>query len=175
MNRNYVFAVFLTFVLMLFAAGHVLADEIAFDGDRRPTVEALVDALKMSPVKLRGINYNPEMTAPKMASINLEFELNSADLTESTKKTLSIVGQALITEDLRELTFMLEGHADASGAADYNLDLSQKRAESVKQYLVEQHNIDPDTLTVIGKGSQELLDQNDPYSARNRRVRIVTQ
>jgi outer membrane protein OmpA-like peptidoglycan-associated protein len=175
MNRKHYLATLLALVLIPFVVGQVLADEVAFGEDREPTVEALVDALKMQPVKLRGINYNPEMEAPKMASVNLEFELNSAELTENTKKTLSIVGKALNTEDLRELTFVLEGHADASGGAEYNLNLSQKRAESVKQYLVQQHNIDPETLTVVGKGSQELLDQENPTSAKNRRVRIVTQ
>lgn len=175
MNTKHLMAFLLALLMVPFVAAHAAADEIAFGEGREPTVEALVDALKMPPVKLRGINYNPEMEAPKMASINLEFELNSAELTEKTKKTLSIVGQALTSEDLRELTFVLEGHADASGAADYNLDLSKRRAESVRQYLVRQHNIDPDALTVIGKGSQELLDRENPTSAKNRRVRIVTQ
>lgn len=154
-----------------------MCEEIAFDNDNAPTVDAVVNALKpdaQPELKLRGINYKPEVTEPKMISVELQFEKDSAQLTQSTRKSLSMVGQALNSEDLKGLKFTLEGHADASGSADYNLNLSRQRAESVKTFLVENFNINPEDLTTVGKGETDLLDPHHPTSMKNRRVRIRT-
>jgi outer membrane protein OmpA-like peptidoglycan-associated protein len=166
------------FVLTLvFFSTFAAADEVAFDNDNAPSVEDVVSALKPDDtpdIKLRGINYKPEPAAPKMVSVMLEFEKNSYELTENTKKSLNMVGQALNSDDLKDLTFTLEGHADATGSDQYNLELSQKRAASVKQYLQENQKVSSDRLNVVGKGEAELLDPKNPDSEKNRRVRIVT-
>lgn len=164
--------------MLIFSPLFAMAEEVAFDNEKAPTVEDVVSALKPDDtpdIKLRGINYKPEPAAPKMVSIMLEFEKNSYELTENTKKSLNMVGQALNSDDLRDLTFTLEGHADASGSDSYNMELSQKRAASVKQYLQENLKVSPERLNVVGKGEAELLDPENPDSEKNRRVRIITQ
>lgn len=168
------FAVGLCFVIGVAAIGN--AEEVNF-GEAAPSVDAVVNALQPDArpeMKLRGINYNPAPPKPKMVSFSLEFEKNSAELTQKTKKNLATLGQALNSGKLNSLTFTLEGHADASGSADHNLSLSQQRAAAVKKYLVENHHVQPGNLKVVGKGENEPLDPSDPYAAKNRRVRIVT-
>jgi len=59
------------------------------------------------------------------------------------------------------------GFADTSGASDYNLDLSKKRAQNVAQYL-RLNGFDTDTLVVLGKGEDSQFDTN----RLNRRVEI---
>ncbi|RJP87745.1 MAG: OmpA family protein [Desulfobacteraceae bacterium] len=173
---NFVLMVFISTVFSIIWHAEAFAGEVNFD-DTPPSVDQVVQALKPDPVpemKLRGINYNPAPPAPKMVSITLEFEKNSAELTPKTQKSLSMVGQALRSDDLKQLSFTLEGYADASGTAEHNLALSQKRAASVKKFLVDNYNVNPENLKAVGKGEQEFLDQNNPYSPKNRRVRIVT-
>lgn len=66
----------------------------------------------------------------------------------------------------------MEGHTDAKGRADYNLKLSQQRADAVRAFLANNGVADA-RLAAAGKGSSELANTNDPMAAENRRVRIV--
>lgn len=64
------------------------------------------------------------------------------------------------------------GHTDSVGRVEYNQDLSQRRAETVKQWLVDKHGFDPNTISVVGKGQSEPIADNGNYQGRqlNRRV-----
>ena len=59
------------------------------------------------------------------------------------------------------------------GGQAYNKTLSEERAASVKQFLVNGFNLDPTHIQIIGKGKSDLLDPNNPASEKNRRVRII--
>jgi OmpA-OmpF porin, OOP family len=71
---------------------------------------------------------------------------------------------------MQDKTVEIDGHADASGSADYNLTLSQLRARAVRAYLIQQHGIAPERLPFVGKGETELYDPAHPTAAVNRRV-----
>lgn len=177
MKRTCVYLTFFFFTTVPLLSSFVFAGEINFD-DKKPTsANEVVKALKpdaQPSMKLRGINYNPAPPKPKMVSVSLQFEKSSYELTEGTKKNLDAIGQALNSDELKNLKFVLEGHTDASGPETYNLSLSQKRAESVKQYLINVHKVDPNKLKIVGKGEQNLFDPAHPFAAKNRRVRIIT-
>jgi OOP family OmpA-OmpF porin len=72
--------------------------------------------------------------------------------------------------------FVIEGHTDLSGSPQHNQALSQRRAEAVKQYLVE-HGIAADRLTTVGYGSSRPLTTDPSPAAQgiNRRVTLVVQ
>lgn len=67
------------------------------------------------------------------------------------------------------LRFVVEGHTDASGPDDYNLDLSNQRASAVVDFLVD-HGVGRSRLQSIGYGEKRLANQSDPNAAENRRV-----
>jgi outer membrane protein OmpA-like peptidoglycan-associated protein len=113
--------------------------------------------------------------SPRAVSMEIQFEFGSADLTQGSRQQLAPLGEALNSPELASLSFVLEGHTDAVGESEYNLALSQRRAESVKYYLVDNYGVRPDRLTTVGRGESALLDPHDPSSGVNRRVRIVTQ
>jgi outer membrane protein OmpA-like peptidoglycan-associated protein len=71
-------------------------------------------------------------------------------------------------------SFIIEGHADPRGGPDFNQRLSQERAQTVRDYLVRNHDIMEERLTAIGKGDHELLDKENPIAPENRRVTILT-
>jgi outer membrane protein OmpA-like peptidoglycan-associated protein len=72
------------------------------------------------------------------------------------------------------MRFQVIGHTDAKGGDDYNLRLSQKRAESVRLYLISAHQIEAGRLTAEGRGRRELKDPSRPEDGINRRVQIKT-
>src|SRR3984885_12183335 len=65
----------------------------------------------------------------------VDFEFNSADLTLPARQTLDEVGASLVKQP--ELKVDIQGYTDSTGSAEYNLHLSQKRAESVRSYLIK--------------------------------------
>jgi outer membrane protein OmpA-like peptidoglycan-associated protein len=109
------------------------------------------------------------------ASLLITFDTNSATLSSEAKKQLDVVAAALKNDQLAEYAFNVEGHADPRGTHELNQMLSQERAESVRQYLVSAHHIDPKRLKAVGKGDSELLNKANPIAEENRRVTIVTE
>ena len=69
---------------------------------------------------------------------------------------------------------VVTGHADSVGSDAYNMELSKRRAESVKNYLVEKYNIDEQRMIVKGVGSSQPIADNDSPEgqAQNRRVTV---
>lgn len=106
-------------------------------------------------------------------SMEILFAYKSSDLTEVAKSQLNPVGEALASDSLKALSFIVEGHTDAVGGNTYNINLSKERASAVKQYLVDAYHITPARIKIEGKGKSNLLDPNNPDSEVNRRVRIV--
>jgi outer membrane protein OmpA-like peptidoglycan-associated protein len=110
-----------------------------------------------------------------VAAIKVEFAFNSARLSPETFQTLRALGEALRSGELETSCFQIEGHTDSKGSDAYNLRLSQRRAQSVVQYLIEQIGVEADRLFAVGKGEQEPIADNSTGEGRqkNRRVQIV--
>ena len=111
---------------------------------------------------------------PGKASLLISFATGSADLTRETIQVLQTVAKALQSDRLAGFAFRVEGHADPRGGTDYNLKLSQDRAQAVVAYLTGTLGVLPDRLAAVGKGASELVDTRHPDSPENRRVTIVT-
>ena len=85
------------------------------------------------------------------------FQYDSADLQPSAIGQLQKLG-TLIKRNPKA-TFTVEGYTDSFGPPEYNLDLSQRRADSVKQYLVQMMGISPDQIQTRGYGQTKFLIQ----------------
>ncbi len=99
------------------------------------------------------------------------FRVGSADLPDMLKRQLEVFAEVLKTKRGNGKVVRIEGHADASGVAAANLSLSQRRAEAVKEYLVEM-GADAQLLTPVGVGSNAPKNSKDPFAPENRRVEI---
>ncbi|MFB2553294.1 OmpA family protein [Ensifer soli] len=110
------------------------------------------------------------------ATVNLAvtFRLNSAELTPEARALLDSLGAALESPDLAPHRFVVGGHTDATGAADANLALSERRAAAAIRYLEERFGIAADRLTLRAFGETALLFPDQPTDGRNRRVEIST-
>ena len=154
-------------------------------GGKDITESALIQALTPAPdsgdapARTRSIRVSPENASigaaakPASASLMITFETNSAALTPRAKQSLDVVGEALTSNKLSSFRFAIQGHADPRGDSDSNLRLSQLRAESVRQYLVESKHVDESRLEAIGKGDKELINSSNPAAPENRRVTII--
>lgn len=155
-------------------ASGLQAGEAQNFGHRAPSREEFIDALTPAP-KLRGIrpiSPNPP-EAPKAVSMELSFEFNSATLSNESRSTLDNLGAAMQGQELKNYKFRIEGYTDSKGSAAYNMRLSERRALSVKSYLVEHSGIEATRLNSMGYGEESPLDPKDPENPANRRVQIV--
>jgi OOP family OmpA-OmpF porin len=100
------------------------------------------------------------------------FDINSAKVKSEAYPMLQEA--VLIMKKNPDLKVEVDGHADSTGAAAYNMTLSEKRAEAVKKYFVDQ-GIDPDRLTTKGFGITKPAAGNDTKEgrAKNRRVELT--
>ena len=109
----------------------------------------------------------------KVVTHGILFDSGSHRIKGESYKTLKNIGN-LLTDD-PELRLSIEGHTDSDGADDYNMSLSQRRAEAVRNYLIEQYGIAGDHLEAKGWGESKPIDTNDSPEgkANNRRVELV--
>lgn len=122
----------------------------------------------------------PAKAAKKMApaasssqlTMQVNFTVGSADLTDGAKTELSKYVAAMQSPQLSAMTFVIEGHTDASGAYTKNIDLSQRRAQSVVDYLVAS-GVSGARLKAEGFGPNRPLAGVSKRSAANRRVELV--
>ena len=103
-------------------------------------------------------------------NIKVMFEFGSSELTAGAQKQLDLLGQYLTEGDASRV--VLEGHTDMAGTEPYNRSLSVQRAENAKQYLISRFNLSPDMIETHGYGFDRLADVDDPFNAKNRRVRV---
>ena len=109
---------------------------------------------------------------PKI-DLEIRFEYNSARISQASLPAVRELGKALADPALKGSTFVVAGHTDAVGGEAFNQDLSEHRAETIKQYLSEKFGIAGADLVTVGYGKTKLKDPNAPTSAVNRRVQVV--
>jgi OmpA-OmpF porin, OOP family len=99
----------------------------------------------------------------------VDFEYNSTRLTVPAQQTLNEVAAALAAQPA--LNVEIQGHTDSIGSAAYNLNLSQRRADSVRAYLIDK-GVSVSALTAKGYGKTQPIAGNDTAEGRaqNRRV-----
>jgi outer membrane protein OmpA-like peptidoglycan-associated protein len=139
--------------------------------------QAFVDSLRGRPTRSLSLGDRAKLdsvAADKPAiDLVMEFDFNSDILRGDALATADKLGRALSNPELRGQTFMIAGHTDAKGAEDPNQRLSERRADSVKRYLIQTYNIPADTLIGVGYGKSHLKNAEDPFGRENRRVQAV--
>ncbi len=111
-------------------------------------------------------------TKPKI-DLDIQFDFNSAEISASSLPAVQSLGQALSNADLRGSTFIVAGHTDAIGGEAFNQGLSERRADSIKKYLVDKFGIAGSDLVTVGYGKDKPKDPNAPMDPINRRVQVV--
>ena len=114
---------------------------------------------------------NSQATIALIEQSEVKFETDKSDLSPSFKQMVN--GVATVMKDNPSYQLTVTGHADDRASDEYNMALSQRRAEAVKKYLVEQ-GISADRITTVGKGETQPKVRATTVEARaeNRRVQF---
>src|SRR5690625_2422705 len=111
-----------------------------------------------------------------MVPDNILFDFDKYDLKKDAKNTLKEISETLENSfNKKDLDITITGHTDNQGTKEYNEDLSEKRAEEVKNYFEEQLKATDMTFTTEGYADTKPIASNDTEDgqAKNRRVEII--
>lgn len=148
------------------AAGAVIGGGIGIYQDQQQA--KLRERLVNAGVQVQRDGDNIHLIMPS----DITFDTSQADIQGSFYQTLNAVAEVL--DEFDKTTVTVAGHADSRGAETFNMDLSQRRALSVSNYLASQ-GVDAGRLRAIGYGETRPIGDNATSSgqALNRRVEII--
>jgi outer membrane protein OmpA-like peptidoglycan-associated protein len=147
--------------------------------DTKDRVAVLLDVVETKPIEAKMVTVDAATMAKdisatgKVAIYGLYFDTDKADLKPESIPALDEIAKLLKGQP--NLKVYIVGHTDNVGGFDYNMSLSQRRAKSVVDRLVQSYGIALDRLHPVGAGLIAPVASNDDEAgrAKNRRVEIV--
>ena len=109
---------------------------------------------------------------PKI-DLEINFDYNSDRISARSLPSVQALGRVLANSELKGATFVVAGYTDAAGGDAYNQELSERRADSIKRYLVDKTGVAAADLVTVGYGKTKLKDPDHPLAEVNRRVQVV--
>ena len=172
---------------MMTDASHAIAQEVKLYRSTESVdprdVAQILDQSKARPMKMRSIRVLDDSPSAQVAqaggakagpsalALPVQFAFDSAEIQPGARRQLDALAEGIRLLPEAQAV-VIEGHTDATGTDRYNEQLSQRRAYSVKHYLVTAHGLDPARLRAVGMGSFATLPGRDPYAPDNRRVQF---
>ncbi len=144
---------------------------ISADRLRRLAAQAIHD-----PSRANRINRAPlseQLGSLAQLTLAIQFDFNSAHIRPNSFRAIGLMADALYHPYLQGYCFLIVGHTDAVGNREYNLKLSQERADAIRAAMINPFGIDPRRIEAVGLGEEQLLDRAHPAAAANRRVQLI--
>ena len=140
---------------------------IVLDSDN----DGITDEVDECPATPYGFKVNKAGCGIKK-TLEVHFESDSARLTSFSMQKIKEFADYM--KKMPEISVTIEGYTDSSGDPKKNMQLSQKRANSVKKALIS-YGVSPDRLTAVGKGSLNPIADNETKAgrAKNRRIEAI--
>ena len=167
----------LPILLVVLVSGRAVADDpkMMIDPTAADFIRALAPPGASGETVARAPAISNTRSLGRRPSVNfqIQFEFGSDRLTDDARRVLRELGAAITSNELSEFSFLIAGHTDGVGSAEYNLLLSERRARAVRDFLISTVNVSPDRLRDVGWGEARPLDTGNPDGDINRRVEIT--
>jgi outer membrane protein OmpA-like peptidoglycan-associated protein len=158
------------------AAGEIVSSQRILDAlTAAPKPMSITDRLRLTRSPTFDDRDYKVASAQSMPAIDLEvnFDFDSAQITLEAEGQLRELGKALADPKLKGAAISINGHTDGKGSDAFNKRLSERRAASIKTYLVDNFGLKASDLRTVGYGKSRLKNPSDPFAAENRRVEVV--
>jgi outer membrane protein OmpA-like peptidoglycan-associated protein len=116
----------------------------------------------------------PELKGLPTFNLDIKFDVDTPIILPESYETVGRVADALVNAPLLPYTFLIVGHSDSNGKREANVILSQRRADAIRDVLVNTFKISAKRLQSLGLGEEQFIDQAHPTSAVNLQIQIVT-
>jgi outer membrane protein OmpA-like peptidoglycan-associated protein len=158
------------------AAADVVSSQQILDAlTAGPKPTSLVDRLRTTRSPTFDDRDYKVASTQSMPAIDLQvyFDFDSTEISLDAEGQLRELGRALADPKLKGATISINGHTDGKGSDAFNKRLSERRAASIKTYLVDNFGLSASNLRTVGYGKSRLKNPSDPFAAENRRVEVV--
>ncbi len=116
----------------------------------------------------------PQLLKLPQLVVEIRFDEDAAVIRPESYRTLGRIADVLTDPTLLTYKFLIVAHTGSSGRRENNLTLSQRRADVIREVLVNTFKISSKRLQAIGLGEEQLLDAARPTAAVNQRIQIAT-
>jgi outer membrane protein OmpA-like peptidoglycan-associated protein len=116
----------------------------------------------------------PDLLALPTFSVDIQFDTDTPIVRPESYQTLGRIADALVDARLLPYGFLIVGHVEANGKRENNALLSQRRADAIRDVLVNTFKISAKRLQSLGLGEEQLLDAAHPTAPVNQQIQIVT-
>jgi OmpA-OmpF porin, OOP family len=116
----------------------------------------------------------PDLLALPTVSVDIQFDTDTPIVRPESYQTLGRIADALVHARLLPYGFLIVGHIEANGKRENNALLSQRRADAIRDVLVNTFKISAKRLQSLGLGEEQLLDAARPTAPVNQQIQIVT-
>jgi outer membrane protein OmpA-like peptidoglycan-associated protein len=106
-------------------------------------------------------------------TIAIRFDFDSSRIRPDSFRAVGLMADALNHPYLQGYRFLIVGHTDGKGKRDYNLNLSQQRADAIREALINPFGISAARIEAVGLGEEQFLNRANPEAAENRRVQLI--
>jgi len=133
--------------------------------------------------KSRGRNEPPPQKRPPIApelatlptfNVDIQFDPDTPVVRPESYETVGRIADAMVQSSMLPYTFLIVGHVESNGRRENNVILSQRRADSIRDILVNTFKISTKRLQTIGLGEEQLLDPARPTAPVNQQIQIMT-
>jgi OmpA-OmpF porin, OOP family len=116
----------------------------------------------------------PEILNLPTFTVSIDFDSDTPVVRPSSYEVVGRIADALVQANLLPYSFLIVGHTSSDGKREANVMLSQRRADAIRDSLVNTFKISSKRLQSLGLGEEQFIDQAHPTSPVNLQIQIVT-
>ena len=116
----------------------------------------------------------PDILDLPTVNLAIQFDVDTPIILPESYETVGRLADALVNAPLLPYTFLIVGHTDSTGKREANVILSQRRADAVRDVLINTFKISSKRLQSLGLGEEQFIDRAHPTSAVNRQIQVMT-
>jgi outer membrane protein OmpA-like peptidoglycan-associated protein len=116
----------------------------------------------------------PELTKLPTFNVDIQFDVDTPIVQPASYQTVGRIADAMVYSSLLPYGFLIVGHTESTGRRENNAILSQRRADAIRDILVNTFKIASKRLQSVGLGEEQLLDPGRPNAPANNQVQIMT-
>jgi len=116
----------------------------------------------------------PELLRLPQFAADIQFDEDAAVVRPESYRMVGRIADTLYHPSLLGYRFLIVGHTVSTGRRENNLTLSQRRADVIRDMLINTFKISPKRLQAVGLGEEQMLDSAHPAAPVNQQVQIVT-
>ena len=155
-------------------AGLDAAPDLDLVALRQQALDRIKAKAKTDAAPLKRPPIAPDLLKLQQFAVEIQFDEDAAVARPDSYRTLGRIADTLSDPSLLEYKFLIIGHTMSAGRRENNLTLSQRRADVIREVLINTFKISPKRLVTIGLGEEQMLDSAHPGAPINQSIQVAT-